>query len=176
MTPEDDNLVKLAKGIEKFKGKLKAKVSSSALMMKKRSSSGVGVTVEQRFQRIDEYLADFGKYTATSDYPYNDSDCEIERQEKLKLRVYQQESVKGGVFNFRKFLLWLLRRTNQAIEYYLVRGNENEVEEEMRKQEEILKQSFKFAPKSGKEVSEQVERYETVERVAVVERGQEVSA
>lgn len=94
-------------------------------MMKKRSSSGVGVTLEQRFRRIDEYLSDFGRYVVTADYPYNDSDCETERQQKLKLKVYQQPSSKGVVFDYRKFLLWLLKRRNQVIEYYLVRANEN---------------------------------------------------
>ncbi len=37
--------------------------------------------------------------------------------------LYKQPSSKGGEFDYKKYLKWLLMRTNQPIEYYLVKAN-----------------------------------------------------
>jgi len=65
----------------------------------------------------------------------------VERREYLIFKPFRQEECQS--FDLKKYITWLFSRTNQTIEYYLVRENENEADEEMKKQEEALKLSFR---------------------------------
>ena len=55
---------------------------------------------------------------------------------------YKQPQAISGVFDFKKYLHWMLKRTNQPINYYLNKANEDELETEMKRREDALKLSF----------------------------------
>jgi hypothetical protein len=75
---DNDNLNRLSKAVDKFKGKLKTRMSSSAL--KKRKSE---LSIPTKQIQFEQALTDHSKYAATHDYPYNDSDGYIDKIEML---------------------------------------------------------------------------------------------
>ena len=62
---------RLSKAVDKFKGKIKSRMSSS--IMKKKASE-VPTEVPLKYTLLEESFKDNSKYALTSDYPYNDSD------------------------------------------------------------------------------------------------------
>lgn len=68
-----------------------------------------------QYAKLQEYLQDPTKYLSISyDYPFNDSDNNVERGDYLVHLKFKQ----GGepqCFSFKKYLTWLFARTNQAI-------------------------------------------------------------
>ncbi len=74
LTAETENLSRYVKAIEKFKAKMKAKMSSS--LMKRRKSEGGS----SRYSLVETWLGDYSKYVQDREYPFNDSDGYIEKQ------------------------------------------------------------------------------------------------
>ncbi len=129
---DTENLSRLSKAVEKFKAKLKSRMSSS-LMLKKQKSSDIKSSVPPKYILLEESLKDNSKYAITYDYPFNDSDGYIEKIELLMPLSYIQPSSNGSLFLYRKYIRWLLVRSNQTIEHYLIKVHENEADEEMKK-------------------------------------------
>lgn len=72
---------------------------------------------------MGEWLKDFTKYAPNNDYPFNDSDGYIDKEELLVRVPYRQPFPESSIFNYRKFLRWMLIRSDQPIEHYLVTIN-----------------------------------------------------
>ena len=74
--------------------------------------------------KIDLILSDSSLYLGTNEYPFADSDRQIDRQEIIAVLPYKQPEAADGVFDYKKYLLWMLKRTNQPIDFYLIKANE----------------------------------------------------
>ena len=107
------------------------------------------------FKRLIEYINDPNAYLPATDYPFNDSDDYCERRDGLKQLAYKQ-GLDGGWFSTQKWLTWFLKRTNQPIEYYLLKESEGEIDGIMKEEEEKLKLSFKRSPRD-KELTDNAE-------------------
>lgn len=122
-------------------------MTASSLLRKKAAANTEGLDFRTlKFKRLDEYLEDCSKYVQIAyDYPFNDSDNYIEKREFIIHYPYKQGET-SSVFQYKKYSTWLFSRTNQQIEYYLLKSNENEIDAEMKRQEEALKLSFRKTP------------------------------
>ena len=154
MPAANANEEKLAKGVERMKAKLKTRMSSSAIK-KRASNSNIGTPKEHWGRKLKEFIADPTQYLPATDYPYNDSDDYCERRDGLK-QIVSKQGVEGGWFVANKWLTWFFKRTNQPIEYYLLRESEGEIDEIMKQEEEKLRLSFRASPRN-KELTDNAE-------------------
>ena len=135
---DSENLTRLSIAVEKFKAKIK-----TCAIKKKKSSSTIPI---EKQQFLELSFADHSKYAASYDYPFNDSDGYIEKLEMLEPIRFRQPVSKGEAFAYQKYLKWMLIRTGQEIDHYLVFENQSEADEEMKKLENMLKTSFNSSP------------------------------
>lgn len=89
---DNDILSKLSKSIERFKAKIKSKMTASSLLRKKAAANTEGLDFRTlKFKRLDEYLEDCSKYVQIAyDYPFNDSDNYIKKREFIIHYPYKQ--------------------------------------------------------------------------------------